>query len=76
MLDRLPELALDLKIPVRGAQAADPLMRPFVVVILHPLPYPLTRILEALELCSYEKLQVDCFPEPLDLAQCHRVVRL
>jgi len=76
MFDRLPELALDLKISVRGAQAADSLMRPFVVVILHPLPYPLGGVLEALKLSSDEKLQIDSLPEPLYLTQRHRVVRL
>jgi hypothetical protein len=75
LFDRLFKLALDLEVPVCGTQAADPLMRPFVVVILHPLPYPLGCILEALELSSNEKLKVDCLPEPLDLAQRHRMVR-
>ena len=76
MLDRLPELALDLEVPVRGTQASDPLVRSFVVVILHPLPYPLGCVLEALELRSDKKLQIDRLPEPLDLAQRHRMVRL
>lgn len=76
MFDRLPEFALDLKVAVRGTQAADPLVRPFVVVILHPLPYPLGGVLEAFELRSYEKLQIDRLPEPLYFPQGHRVVRL
>ena len=51
-------------------------MRPFVVVVLHPLPYPLDCILKAPELRPAQKLEEDRLPEPLDLAQRHRMVRL
>ena len=50
LLDGLAKLALYLKIPVGWAQSADALVRPLVVVILHPLPYPLNRILKTTEL--------------------------
>jgi hypothetical protein len=50
LLDGLPELALDLEVPVRRAEASDALVRPLVVVVLDPLPDPLGCVLEALEL--------------------------
>jgi hypothetical protein len=50
LFDGFLELALDLEVPVRGAEAPDPLVGPLVVVIFHPLPYPLDCVLEALEL--------------------------
>jgi hypothetical protein len=76
LLDGLAKLGLDLKIPVCRAQSADPLVRPLVVVILHPLPYPLLGILKTSELRTAQKLLEYRLPEPLDFAQRHRVVRL
>jgi hypothetical protein len=75
LLDRFTKLALYLKIPVSRAQAAQPLVRPLVVVILHPLPDTLLSVLETCELRSAQELHEDRLPEPLDLAKRHRVVR-
>jgi hypothetical protein len=50
LLYGLPQLALYLKVPVCRAQPAYALVRTLVVVILHPLAYPLLRVLEAPEL--------------------------
>jgi hypothetical protein len=44
-------------------------MRPLVVVVLDPLPYPINSILKAPELSTAEELQIDLLPEPFDLAQ-------
>jgi hypothetical protein len=49
-LDCLAEPGLYLKIPVCGAQPADALMRALVVVILHPLTYPILGIFKTVEL--------------------------
>jgi hypothetical protein len=43
--------------------------------MLHPQPHPLARGLEAVELGSHQELLPDRFPEPLDLAQGHGMVR-
>jgi len=51
-------------------------MRPLMVVVLHPEPNPLPRLFITVKLRSHEKLLPDCLPEPLDLTQCHRMVRL
>jgi len=51
-------------------------VRPFVVVILHPVAHSFAGLLEAVELRPDQELLPDRFPEPFDLAQRHRVVRL
>jgi len=76
LLNSLAELGLYLKIPVSRAQAADALVRPLVVVILHPLPDTLLSVLKTCELRTAQELLEDRLPEPLDLAQRHRVVGL
>jgi hypothetical protein len=76
LLDGLAELALYLKIPVGRAQAANTLVRTLVVVILHPLPDTFLCVLKTAELRTAQKLQEYRLPEPLDLAQRHRVVGL
>jgi hypothetical protein len=76
LLDGLAKLALYLKIPVGRTQSADALMRPLVVVILHPLADTFLSVLKTAELRTAQKLQEDRLPEPLDLAQRHRVVWL
>jgi hypothetical protein len=76
LLDRFTQLRLYLKIPVRGAQSADPLVRPLVVVVFHPLADTLLRVIKAPELRPAQKFQKYRLPEPFDLAQRHRVVRL
>jgi hypothetical protein len=74
--DCLAKPGLNLKIPVRGAKTADPLVRPLVVVIFHPLPYPLLRIFKTLELRPCKELQKNRLPEPLDLPKRHGMVWL
>jgi hypothetical protein len=76
IFDRLAEPGLDLKIPVCRAQSADTLVRPLVVVIFHPLPYPLLSIFKTIELSTAQKLQEYRLPEPFYLPECHRMVRL
>jgi hypothetical protein len=75
LFDRLSQLRSDLEEAVRGAQSPDPLVGPLVVVILNPQPRALHRLLEAAKLRSLQELPQQRLPEPLDLAQCHRVVR-
>jgi hypothetical protein len=75
-LDCLAEPGLYLKIPVCGAQSADALVRALVVVILHPLTYPLLRILKTVELGTAQELQEYRLPEPFDFTEGHRMMRL
>jgi hypothetical protein len=75
LLDGLLKLTLDLEVPVSGAEAADALVRPLVIVVLHPLPDALSCVLKTLKLRPAQKLEVDGLPEPLDLAQRHRMMR-
>jgi len=51
------------------------LVRPLVVVVLHPEPHPLARGLEAVELGAHQELLPDRLPEPFDLAQGHGMMR-
>lgn len=46
-----------------------------MVVVLHPQPDPLARRLETVELGAHQELFPDRFPEPLDLAQRHGMMR-
>lgn len=46
-----------------------------MVVVLHPQPHPLARRLETVELGSHQELFPDGFPESLDLAQRHGMMR-
>jgi hypothetical protein len=50
LLDGLFQFAVDLEIAVRRAQAADPLVRALVIVILDPETDPRTSVLETVEL--------------------------
>jgi hypothetical protein len=75
LLDGLAQIGLYLEVPVCRAQAAQPLVRTLVVVILHPLTDTLLSVLETCELRSAQELHEDRLPEPLDLAKRHRVVR-
>jgi hypothetical protein len=63
------------KEPIRRAEAVKRLMRPPVVVELHPLPHALLRLLEAIELRAGQEVRPDRLPEPLDLPQGLRVMR-
>jgi hypothetical protein len=75
LLDCLLQLVGDLEEPVRGTKPPDPLMGPLVVVILDPQGGALHRLLEAVKLRSLQELPQQRLPEPLDLAEGHRVVR-
>jgi hypothetical protein len=57
------------------AQAVQRLMRPPVVVVLHPQPNPLAGRLKAVELGTLQKLLPDGLPEAFDLAQGHGMMR-
>jgi hypothetical protein len=74
LFDRLSQLGGDLEKPVGGAKPPDPLVRPLVVVILYPQPRALHRLLKAPKLRPLQELPQQRLPEPLDLAQGHRVM--
>ena len=74
-LDDLPQLLDNREEAVGGAQSLQRLVRPLVVVVLHPQPDPLPCRLEAVELGSYQELFPDGLPKPLDLAQRHGMMR-
>lgn len=65
----------DPVIPVRRAQPVQPLVRPLVVVILHPPAYALPRLLKGRKTRPHKELLPDRLPEPLYLAQRLRMVR-
>jgi hypothetical protein len=67
--DDLPQLLGNRKEAVGGTQPVQRLVRPLVVVVLHPQPDPLACRLETVELGSHQELFPDGFPESLDLAQ-------
>ena len=73
--DGLAQLGGDLKKTVRRAKTFNALMRPLVVVVTDPEPDAFAGRLEALELSPGEEHLPDGLPEPLDLAQCHRMMR-
>jgi hypothetical protein len=65
----------DLEEPVGRTKPPDPLVRPLVVVILHPQRGALHRLIEAVKLRPLQKLPQDRLPETLDLAERHGVMR-
>jgi hypothetical protein len=67
-LDHRAQFLRDRKEPIRRAQAVEPLVRTFVIVVLHPPPHALLRLLEAVELRPLQTLLPDRFPEALDFA--------
>jgi hypothetical protein len=73
--DGLAQRRLDFEETVRRAKSFDALVRPLVIVIADPDFDPLARRLETVELGTGQELLPDAFPEPLDLAQCHRMLR-
>ncbi|MEI8190104.1 MAG: hypothetical protein WCI75_10360, partial [candidate division NC10 bacterium] len=75
-LHHLAQVVADLEEPVRRTHPADPLVRATVVVVLYPQRHPVHRLFEAVELRAAQELAVDVLPEPLDLAQRHRMMRL
>lgn len=75
LFDRLSQIGGDLKEAVRRAKPPDSLVGPLVVVILYPQGGSFHRLLEAVKLRPLQKLPQQRLPEPLDLAERHRVVR-
>ena len=69
------QLGGDFEVTVGRAEAFNPRVRPFVVVIFDPEANALASRFEALELGAGEELLPDAFPEALDLAQGHGVMR-
>lgn len=74
-IDRLPQLLLDREEPVRRAHPLQRLVWTPVVVVLDPVADPFPRFLERLEPRTREELVLQRLPEPLDLPQCHRMMR-
>ena len=74
-LDDLPQFLGDGKEPIGRTQPLQGLVRPLMVVVLHPQPHPLAGRLEAVELRSHQELLPDRLPEPFDLAQGHGMMR-
>lgn len=75
LFEGLAQLVLDFKEAVRRTEPAKALMGPLVVVILDPEADPGAGLFEIIELGAAEELTPNGAPEPLDLAQRHRVVR-
>lgn len=73
-LEGFLQIALDLEEPVGGADAADALVRPAVVVIGDPEFDTLAGGFETLELGAGEELAPDGSPETFNLAQGHGVM--
>ena len=74
-LDGFTQLGGDFEKTIRWTEAFNALVRPFVVVITDPKSDAFASRFEALELGAREELLPDGLPEPLDLAQRHRMVR-
>ena len=74
-LDGLAQLGLDLKEAIGGTQAADTLVRALVVVVFDPDFDALAGGVETFELRAGKELLPDAFPEALDFAQGHGVMR-
>jgi hypothetical protein len=74
-LDGPAQLGLDLEEAIGGTQSADALMRALVVIILDPDLDALARGFKTFELRAGEELLPDAFPEALDLAQGHGMMR-
>ncbi len=67
-LDDLAQLLGNGKEAIGWTQPLQGLMRPPVVVMLHPQPNPLAGRLEAVELGAHQELLPKGFPEAFDLA--------
>jgi len=74
-LDGRPQFLVDGEEPVGRTQAVEALMRPAVVVVLYPVADALPRLRERLEAGAHQELLLQRLPEPLDLAQRHRMLR-
>jgi hypothetical protein len=73
-LDDLAQFLGDGKEPIGRTQPLQGLVRPLVVVVLHPQPHPLAGGLEAVKLRAHQKLLPDGLPEAFDLPQGHRMM--
>jgi hypothetical protein len=73
--DDLPQFLGNGKEAIGRTQPLQGLMRPPVVVVLHPQPHPLAGRLEAVKLRSPQELLPDRLPEAFDLAQGHGMMR-
>jgi hypothetical protein len=74
-LDDLAQFLGNGKEAIRWTQPLQGLVRPLVIVMLHPQPHPFAGRLEAVELRPHQELLPDRLPEPLDLAQGHGMMR-
>ena len=68
--DRGAFLFLDRKEAVGRAKSVQSLMRPPVIVVLHPPREAIPRLIERLETRLDEELVLERLPQPLDLPQC------
>jgi len=66
--DRRLHLLANLEKPVRRAQPFQALMRPVVVVVLHPVRNAFLGFLERVEPGPHQELVLQRLPEPLDLS--------
>jgi hypothetical protein len=73
--DGLAQLGLDLEEPIGRTEPFDALVRTLVVVILDPDFDALPRRFKTFELGAGEELLPEAFPEALDLAQGHGMMR-
>jgi hypothetical protein len=74
-LDDLAQCLGNGKEAIGRTQPLQGLMRPPMVVVLHPQPNPFASRLEAVELGALQKLLPDGLPEAFDLAQGHGMMR-
>jgi hypothetical protein len=73
-LDHGAQFLRDGEEPIRREQSLQRLVRTFVIVVFDPQPHPFACLLETVKLRPHQKVLPDRFPEPLDLAQRHRVM--
>jgi hypothetical protein len=74
-LDRSAFLLVDREEPVRWTESVQTLMRPPMVVVLHPPREALPRLVEGFETRLDEELVLERLPQPLDLPQCLGMLR-
>jgi hypothetical protein len=75
-LDDLPQFLGQREEAVGRAETIETLVRALVIVVLHPQPNPVPRLLKAIELRPFQKLLPDRLPEPFHLAERLGVMRL
>ena len=74
-LDNLAQLLGNGKEAIGRTQPLQGLMRPPMVVVLHPQPNPFAGRLEAVKLGALQELFPEGLPEAFDLAQGHGMMR-